>query len=282
MTSSEAARRRKRANTTALVVAILVFAGAIAALFLGLPSALAAEKAAGEPTRVSVSTGPSTTTTRETGGTAPGKDTVEESSGSVETTTTGPAADRSLLGRAFENPATFWILQFLLALLAGFLAGAAAQRIYLGHYGLKIGQLELDPIPEVTTEAAKAAADLIRVQDVPQRVNAGITQAAPRWWVDPPKDEADARATLILAGIALEAGVRELALRADLTDYPQFSPTVAGLVGQKRFAKGFGDGLVTLVALRDRLIAGAQLGEGAELALKGAYGHAVRVLERLD
>jgi hypothetical protein len=140
---TDAIVRPKVANWVALVLLLLVFTGAGSLIALEHSS----PTASGDVTTVE--------TTQRTIG-AKG----ETSSTTTTQKTTKPAAEPSLIER-LSSPATVLLTKGLLLLALAFLFGAAAQRVLLGRYAIKIAGVEIPPVPEQAAEdIGKAAQEL--------------------------------------------------------------------------------------------------------------------------
>lgn len=197
-----------------------------------------------------------------------------------------PATDTSWIGRAFDNNwAAVWILEFLIAALLGFLAGAITQRVRLGHYGIRLGQLELEPIPEVSESSAAAVKDVIVAADVPHVASLRSEPLEVPWWSQTPPLSAELLPAVTFQRSALEAGLRELGSRIPAAIAPMLplEGVITRLVDAKAFAPDdipfsnatFGVALLRLAALGDRIIAGAQVAPNTGPPLRLAYNHAI-------
>jgi hypothetical protein len=157
-----------------------------------------------------------------------------------------------------------------------FLLAAAAQRAHLGSYGIKVGPVE---IPELvlTKDDAAAAADRIGRSDVG---GAGIAALSVlRWWTEEPSPNADVRASFLYQRSAVEAAAREFVRlnrqptgQADLLDVNDIIRWLSDFLRDGDFI----DGLSRIIALGDRIRAGAVVEPDAEVALRAAFSDAIR------
>lgn len=154
--------------------------------------------------------------------------------------------DQSVLERSL-SPASLLLLRFAAVVLVAFLAAAAVQRVLLGQYQLKVGQLEIPVVTRAKVEAAvKKLGRSYRV-----RATAEAAAPAPEFvWVREP------RAKFLAFYVELQHRIRRLAVRggldgdrpaslllADLNAHGVLSAAeVAGLLALLRFGEAVADG----------------------------------------
>ncbi|SEA40397.1 hypothetical protein [Leifsonia sp. 21MFCrub1.1] len=279
-------QRRQQATREAFGVAIGAFILAALLLIIGYATTWSPDGATSTTTTV-VTKEPTTTNTNETKSDSTPSPAPTSKTDGEQTTTPGQETtvvttdgDQSFLGQLFRNPATTLLLQLLAALAFAFLAGAAWQRIRLGYYGIQIGSLSIQEIP-IDEKATEQLRDTIHAEDVQTILEVDIIEPRPRWWYLVP-DEIDIDA-LKLERIAVEAGTRDLAQSRGLEQQIEYTPMVWDLLDQRRegqsmFSAQFGAGLIRLVSIGDRLIAGAAIDDDARIDLADANRHALDVL----
>lgn len=129
--------QQKRATRLGQRVAALIFVGGI--ILVGLDAHRSGLTPVG-PTQ----TTSTTKDFKETRASIKGPETTERHE--VTTALTETTLERAL------GPPGLLIVRLLLVLLASFFAGAAVQRVFLGEFSLKLGPVELLPIPPAATE----------------------------------------------------------------------------------------------------------------------------------
>ena len=257
MTRRTPAEKRRMVNLTSTIVAFTV----LGIVFIGL---LVGEASSTRPPAISDQK--TTTVVRAGDSFAPVKSTtvVKKS----------VAPDSSAWGRALANPASEVILDFVLALLVGYVAGAAVQRIALSYYALKLGDLEIDAVPEVAAEPAKQLADTIRVAEV-NRLGGRVESEIPSpWWTQPPAEGVSAGVAIAISYTELQAGARG-AVPGRMAVEPNFALVLGALDSSYVFSKGLADQLARLDSLGARAIAGAKFQNGADGYLLSAYRKAI-------
>lgn len=287
MTAVSALARRRKADKAAFTVALTVFFLSLAGLVVGL-TPLVHPSAPSKQTVVTNVTSDSSTSVSTTKVSQTGTDAKESTTTKTDNTpkktqqtkvTTTPSADNSFIGHIFQNMATVWILDLLLAVLAGVLAGAATQRVCLSHYGFKLGGLEVDAIPDVPHAAAQHLVDRITRPQARRVGNLAQGYVEARWWARRPEPLSNVRAAIIAERVALEAGARELA-PAPVAMVTDFHQVIGGLVSQDTLDidAAFGDQMIELIDLGNRVVAGAKFQSGADALLLTAFQKAIELL----
>ena len=219
---------------------------------------------------------PNGTTTKETVTTSPGTE-------QTVTTDTVPVPDNSLLGRAMANPASVLLLQFLVVLLASFLAGLAAQRIYVGSYGIKLGSLEVAELGAVTAREAESAQTAITKHEVPPPTDPQRMAFAgdSGWWASDPDPKASDAATIAYQDVRLQLLVRHVAKAKYTLEETSYDTLVSRLVKERAFSAEFGVGLLSLRDLAVRVAAGAPFDTKVGILLLASFRHAVRAMDEV-
>ena len=233
---------RRRARVAAAVVA--------AAFMLGTLALIAVEGTRGDGDDHGVTVTSSTATVQTVGRPA------------VVTTSrvreiASPADDRSLLAQTLGTGAAPIVLQILLAGLAAFGAGALAQRVLLGEYGITLGPVSLPSLPPISAEATSEAIDL--VADSPSF--ATILAPGPRRPQPFPQfhDIEDDRLALLSIRIELEERLRKVAEGAGLDRDAPVTALPQLLVQSSTIDEQAARGLSQLLEIGDRLAAGAEI-----------------------
>ena len=287
---------RRHGTIFARVVASVVFvAGVIAMVLGGLAAPSPADPVGPDQKQVTSTIGgeehATETTTRE-GSTDPAasdgvttKETVTTKPPSEQTieTYTVTEPDTTLLGRALANPASILLLQFLVVLLASFLAGLAAQRIYVGAYGIKLGSLEVAELGTVTTAEAASAQAAITTEDVPPAKDPkpGIVATVSHWWATDPDPAASDAATIAYQNVRLQLLVREIAKTKFGLELTSYDELVGQLVKLDAFTAEFGVGLLALRDLAVRVAAGAPFDSSVGILMLASFRHAVRAMDQV-
>lgn len=154
----------QRARTVAAIFGTAVFVVSFLFLNLGAQSMPAVRVATEVTTSTMETEGPAPTEAHQTQSTAAATTNTDSTSTSgpsdnskIVITRTTPPTDTSIVGQALAIPGIPGVLAFLIALVLGYLAGAAAQRVILGQYGVSIGGLT---ISDVKVDQIKAFADI--------------------------------------------------------------------------------------------------------------------------
>ncbi len=297
MTKSVSPERTRRHGTIfARVVAGVVFIAGIIAMTFGalavpppadssspnqkqVTSTIAGEEHATETTTREGSTDPESpdgVTTKETVTTKPATEQTVE-------TYTVTAPDTTLLGRAMANPASVLLLQFLVVLLASFLAALAAQRIYVGAYGIKLGSLEVAELGTVTAAEAASAQAAITTEDVPPATDPkpGLVATASEWWETDPEPGASDAATIAYQNVRLQLLVRQVAKAKFSLEVTPYDGLIGQLVKADAFTAEFGVGLLALRDLAVRVAAGAPFDASVGILMLASFRHAVRAMDQV-
>jgi hypothetical protein len=253
---------RKRASKVARLVAAVVF---VLAAFLLLALAAGPDSGVDTTHKVEkVQPGP---------GAAPSQITTT-------TETKSPAPDRSLLARAFEGGSASVLFRLLLAAAAAFLAAAAVQRVLLGEYAVTIGPFSTQPLPPVTIEQAKEAVDL--VSESPQ-LSSLLAPGGPRRIHPWPqyRDIEDERMSLISIRLELEERLKALAGAAGIDREVPVARLPSRLAQDGIIDDQAREGIEKLIAVGDRIAAGAAVDEAAAAELSEQAGDLLYALAEL-
>lgn len=296
MTTASSDKVRRDGTIFARWIAGAVFVLGLAAIIVGalLP---AATTPSDEPTQKQVTTTvggqqQSTETTERTGSTDPEapdglttKSTVTTTPDTEQTVTTYtvPAPDNSLLGRAMSNPVSVLVLQFLVVLLASFLAGLAAQRIYVGAYGIKLGSLEVAELGTVSAAEAEAAQAAITTEDVPKPTKPRFEALAGEsgWWATDPDPAASDAVTIAYQNVRLQLLVRQIAKAKFTLEETSYDALVGRLVKAEAFTAEFGVGLLALRDLAARVAAGAPFDTQVGILMLASFRHAIGAMDQV-
>jgi len=254
---------RRHATVAAGVTALVVFAVAVALLL----SARSKPPGDAGPGKV-------TTTTQTTAAAGQPPATVTTT---TERTTVGP--DRSLIGRALGLGAGPYLLQTLLAALVAFASGAIVQRVILGEYGVTVGPVSLPALPPVTEEATLAA--LEGVAEAPEI--AEISLPSERHVQTPPLYTRLEEPRLGLVSIRIDLETRLRALSDALGVDPEV-PLVRlpeRLMAMRKLSPEAARGIVELLRIGDRIVAGADVDEGAADRLRSETKTVMYALDEL-
>ncbi len=263
MTSKARQWPRRHATVAAGVTALVVFAVAVALLL----SARSKPPGDAGPGKV-------TTTTQTTAAAGQPPATVTTT---TERTTVGP--DRSLIGRALGLGAGPYLLQTLLAALVAFASGAIVQRVILGEYGVTVGPVSLPALPPVTEEATLAA--LEGVAEAPEI--AEISLPSERHVQTPPLYTRLEEPRLGLVSIRIDLETRLRALSDALGVDPEV-PLVRlpeRLMAMRKLSPEAARGIVELLRIGDRIVAGADVDEGAADRLRSETKTVMYALDEL-
>ncbi len=255
---------RRHATVAAGGTAVVVFAVAVA-LLLCTRSKPPGDEGPGKVT----------TTTQTT--TAPGRPPATVTTTTTEKTTVGP--DRSLIGRALGLGAGPYLMQTLLAALVAFTSGAIVQRVILGEYGFTVGPVSLPALPPVTEEATLAA--LEGVAEAPEI--AEISLPSERHVQTPPLYTLLEEPRLGLVSIRIDLETRLRALSEALGVDPEV-PLVRlpeRLRARRQLSPEAARGIVELLRIGDRIVAGADVEEGAADKLRSETKTVMYALDEL-
>jgi hypothetical protein len=197
---------------------------------------------------------------------------------SVEVST--PGADTSLVGRALGTGAAPALLQILVAGLAAFVGGAITQRIWLGEYGFTVGPVSLPALAPVSERAATEAVELIT--ESPEF--AEILAPGPRRPVPFPQyySIADRRLELVSIRLELEERLRALAQAAGIDSDIDLELLPGRLARRGVFDADAARGLVQLLELGDRVVAGAEIDDGAGKKVRATASYVLYALVELE
>lgn len=256
---------RRHATLAAGVTALAVFAGAVA-LLLCTRSQPPGDAGPGKVTSITQQTT-----------SAPGRPPATVTTSTTETTTVGP--DRSLIGRALGLGAGPYLLQTLLAAMVAFAAGAIVQRVMLGEYGVTVGPVSLPALPPVTEEATVAA--LEGVAEAPEI--AKIPLPSERHVQTPPLYTRleEPRLGLVSIRIDLETRLRALGDTLGIDPEVPLLRLPERLRATNQLSPEVARGIVELLRIGDRIVAGADVEEAAADKLRSETKTVMYALDEL-
>ena len=177
-------------------------------------------------------------------------------------TTESPQEEGSGFDTLLNSDALRLFLQLGLAAVVAFAAGAIVQRVWLGEYGITLGPVSIPSLPPVS--AASAAQVVDRIEESPtlgalMGPGPRRPQPFPQFW-----NIEDDRLALISIRAELEIRLRELAVAAELDSEIALSKLPQRLVRQGVLDNEAADGILGLLHIGDRIVAGAKVEPSAE------------------